>query len=250
MSIENRKTVEAIQRFFWHNICICKSKQTLMKKYLILAAFAVAMVSCKDSGLNNSFIYFSEAQPTNVDAINEFPKKFVRTYTMDYSHRLIVEPKCAYIKEIETINTFKSELDSIPNLELRNNQIFDKSENKTYKTFIKGDTISFEIERLDTIFSFAENEIAKEYKSALILNKEVDGKYLTRIIKLKNIGATHTQLGTKKDFTKLKSELKIPFVAEMQENDTLHVVLTPTRAHFRKLLRKEGFEYESNYLFK
>ena len=65
-----------------------------------------------------------------------------------------------------------------------------------------------------------------------------------------HLGARHIQLGTKKDFTKLKSEIKIPFATEMKENDTLHVVLTPTRADFRKLLRKEGFEYESNYLFK
>jgi len=221
-----------------------------MKKYLILATFALAMVSCKDHGLHNSFIYFSEAQPTNVDEIKEFPKKFVRTYTLDYSHRLVVQPKCAYIKEIETITALKSELDSIPEFELRNNQVFDKSENKAYKTFMKGDTIAFEIERLDTIFSFAENEIAKKYKSSLILNKEVDGKYQTSILRLSTIGAKHIQLGTRKDFTKLKSELKIPFAAEMKESDTLHVVLTPSRADFRKLLRLDGFEYATLYLMK
>ena len=104
-----------------------------MKKYLILASFALAMASCKDSGLNNSFVYFSEAQPTNVDEITAFPKKFVRTYTMDYSHRLVVQPKCAYILEIETLTALKSELDSIPEFELRNNQVYDKSENKAYK---------------------------------------------------------------------------------------------------------------------
>ncbi|MDP5028374.1 MAG: hypothetical protein NWQ14_09120 [Flavobacterium sp.] len=221
-----------------------------MKNLLIILATSLLFSSCKESAIENNFIYFSEAQPTNVDEINEFPKKFVRTYTMDYSHRLVVQPKCAYILEIETLTALKSELDSIPDFELRNNQVFDKSENKAYKTFIKGDTIAFEIERLDTIFSFAENEIAKQYKSSLVLNKEVDGKYQTSILKLSAIGATHTQLGTRKDFTKLKSELKIPFATEMKENDTLHVVLTPTRADFRKLLRKEGFEYESKYLFK
>ena len=108
-----------------------------MKKYFILATFALAMVSCKDHGLNNSFIYFSEAQPTNVDEINEFPKKFVRTYTMDYSHRLVVQPKCAYILEIETLTALKSELDSIPEFELRNNQVFDKSEIKVIKHSLK-----------------------------------------------------------------------------------------------------------------
>lgn len=221
-----------------------------MKKHLILAIFALTIVSCKESGLSNSFIYFSEAQPTNVDEIDEFPKRFVRTYTMDYSHRLVVQSKCAYILEIETLTALKSELDSIPEFELRNNQVFDKSENKTYKTFVKGDTIAFEIERLDTIFSFAKNEIAKQYKSSIVLNKEVDGNYQTSILKLSTIGAKHIQLGTKKDFKKLNSEFKIPFSTEMKENDTLHVVLTPSRADFRKLLRKEGFEYENNYLFK
>ena len=221
-----------------------------MKKHLILAIFALTIVSCKESGLSNSFIYFSEAQPTNVDEIDEFPKRFVRTYTMDYSHRLVVQSKCAYILEIETLTALKSELDSIPEFELRSNQVFDKSENKAYKTFVKGDTIAFEIERLDTIFSFAKNEIAKEYKSSIVLNKEVDGNYQTSILKLSTIGAKHIQLGTKKDFKKLNSEFKIPFSTEMKENDTLHVVLTPSRADFRKLLRKEGFEYENNYLFK
>ena len=153
-----------------------------MKKYFILVALALALVSCEDSGLNNSFIYFSEAQPKNVNRIESFPKKFVQTYMMDYSHRLVVQPKCAYTLEIETIMALKSELDTISEFEIRNNQVFDKSENRTYKTFIKGDTIAFEIERIDTIFSFADNEIAKEYKSTLVLNKEVDGKFQTSIL--------------------------------------------------------------------
>ncbi len=141
-------------------------------------------------------------------------------------------------------------MDSIPEFEISNKQVFDKFENKTYKTFIKGDTIAFEIERLDNIFSFSENEIAKQYKSSLVLNKEIDGKYQTSILRLSTIGAKHIQLGTRKDFTKLNSELKIPFVAEMKENDTLHVVLTPSRADFRKLLRLDGFEYATLYLMK
>ena len=224
--------------------------QTTMKNLLILLAATLLFTSCKESALNNSFIYFSEAQPTNVDIITEFPKKYIGTYAMDYSHRLVIESKYICINEIETITALKSELDSIPEFELRNNQVFDKSENKSYKTFIKGDTIAFEVERLDTIFSFAENEIAKEYKSSLVLNKKVDENYVTSIIKVSSLGMKHIQLGTKKDFTKLKIELKIPFQAKIIENDTTSVVLTPSRADFRKLLRKEGFEYESNYLFK
>ena len=161
-----------------------------------------------------------------------------------------IESKVIYIKETETISLRKSEFDSIPELEMRNNQVYDKAENKTYITFIKGDTIAIKYENLDTIFSFAANEIAKEYKSSLVLNKKVDDKYVTSIIKLATIGMQHIQLGTKNDFTKMQQELKIPFVAKMNENDTLNVLLSPSRADFRKLLRKDGFEYQRNYLFK
>ncbi|WP_322550494.1 hypothetical protein [Flavobacterium psychraquaticum] len=238
------KTTILAQELCFNHKPICMRK--------LLAIFVVSFVglSCKESALNNSFIYFSEAQPTNVDAIIVFPKKFIGTYSLDYSHRLTIESKFIFINEIETLSILKSELDSLPEVELRNNQVFDKAENKTYKTLIKGDTIAFEIERLDTIFSFADNEIAKEYKSSLVLNKKVDDKYLTSVIKLATIGMQHIQLGTKKDFQKLQTELKIPFVAKMNEKDTLNVVLTPSRADFRKLLRKDGFEYQSNYLFK
>ena len=123
-----------------------------MRKLLVLFAVSFIVLSCKESTLNNSFIFFSEAQPTNVDAITAFPKKFIGTYALDYSHSMQIESKVIYIKETETISLRKSEFDSIPELEMRNNQVYDKAENKTYKTFIKGDTIAFEIERLDTIF--------------------------------------------------------------------------------------------------
>ena len=158
-----------------------------MRKLCVLIVASVFFISCKESALDNSFIYFSEAQPTNVESISTFPKKFIGTYALDYSHRLTIESKFIFINEIETISALKLELDSLPELELRNNQIYDKAENKTYKTFINGDTISFEIERLDTIFSFAANEVANEYKSSLVLNKKVDDKYLTSIIKLSTI---------------------------------------------------------------
>lgn len=221
-----------------------------MKNLLCLAATAFLLLSCKDSSLHNSFIYFSEAQPTNVETITMFPKKYLHTYSMDYAHQLIIKPKCIYLNEIETVITSKLELDSLPELELRNNQVYDTSSKKAFKTFIKGDSISFEIEHQDTLFSFAENEIAKEYKSALILNKKVNNHYQTSIIKFSNLSMHHIQLGTKKDFVKINNELKIPFQTLTNNTDTLYVIVSPSRADFRKLLRKEGFEYQSNYLFR
>ena len=216
---------------------------------MLILAISLFFISCKEDTLNNSFIFFSEAQPANVPAINAFPKYFNGTYALDYSHRLIIEPKIIYIREMELITTRKSELDSLPEFELRNSQVFDRKKDKAYKTFIKGDTISFELERMDTIFSFATNEIAKEFKSSLILNKKIDDVYQISVVKVSTIGTQHIQLGTKKDFSKLNANLKIPFQTKMNDNDTSKVILTPSRADFRKLLRQEGFEFEKSYLF-
>ena len=216
---------------------------------MLILAISLFFISCKEDTLNNSFIFFSEAQPANVPAINAFPKYFNGTYALDYSHHLIIEPKIIYIREMELITTRKSELDSLPEFELRNSQVFDRNKDKAYKTFIKGDTISFELERMDTIFSFATNEIAKEFKSSLILNKKIDGVYQISVVKVSTIGTQHIQLGTKKDFSKLNANLKIPFQTKMNDSDTSNVILTPSRADFRKLLRQEGFEYEKSYLF-
>ena len=216
---------------------------------MLILAISLFFISCKEDTLNNSFIFFSEAQPANVPAINAFPKYFNGTYALDYSHRLIIEPKIIYIREMELITTRKSELDSLPEFELRNSQVFDRKKDKAYKTFIKGDTISFEFERMDTIFSFATNEIAKDFKSSLILNKKIDDVYQVSVIKVSTIGTQHIQLGTRKDFSKLNANLKIPFQTNMNDSDTSKVILTPSRADFRKLLRQEGFEYQKTYLF-
>ena len=103
---------------------------------------------------------------------------------------------------------------------------------------------------MDTIFSFAENESAKIYKSSLILNKEVNGKYLVNIIKFDFSSNKYLQFGTRKDFIKINEQLKIPFEANVENSDTTFVLLKPSRADFRKLIRLDGFEYEKMYYFK
>jgi len=57
-------------------------------------------------------------------------------------------------------------------------------------------------------------------------------------------------LGTRSDFAIIKKLLKIPFDANLENNDTTYVVLKPSRSDFRKLLRLDGFEYEKMYYFK
>lgn len=221
-----------------------------MKNTIAFLVLVATLFSCKNDQLTDSYIYFNEPQPTDVESVTKFPNKYIRTFNRDYSHQLKVESKYVIKVEIESFDATKKQMDSLPELEFKNNIVYDKATQKAYKTFVKNDTIQWETERLDTIFSFAENEVAKIYKSSLILNKEVNGNFLVNIIKFDFSSNKYLQFGTRKDFIKIKEQLKIPFEANVENNDTTFVILKPSRADFRKLLRLDGFEFEKMYYFK
>ena len=208
------------------------------------------LFSCKNDQLTDSYIYFDEPQPADIEMVTSFPKKYIGTFGCDYSNLLKVESKYIIKVEIESFDATKNQMDSLPELEFKNNSVYDKATQKTFKTVVKNDSIQWETERLDTLFSFAENETAKIYKSSLILNKKIDGKYQVNIIKFDLSCNKYLQLGTRNDFAIIKNLLKIPFDANLENNDTSYVVLKPSRSDFRKLLRLEGFEYEKIYYFK
>lgn len=220
-----------------------------MKKILLIFASTFLFVSCKQHVLSDSFIYFSESQPVNVDEVTSFPKKYIGTYTMDYSHQIEIQSKMVLLKQIETIEATKSELDSLPGIQFKNNQIYDVERKIACKTFVKNDTIQWEMVNTDTLFSFAENEVAKIYKSSLILNKEIEGNFQVNILKFNSLGVTEVQLGTENDASFIHNELQIPRDVIIENSDTIRVVLTPSRADFRKLLRLDNFEFQNQYRF-
>jgi hypothetical protein len=221
-----------------------------MKTKCIFFVLMTMLFSCKNDQLTDSYIYFNEPQPTDIEGITSFPKTYIGTFGQDYSHLLKIESKYVIKIEVNSFDATKNQLDSLPELEFKNNSVYDKATQKVYKTFVKNDTIQWEIEQLDTLFSFAKNETAKIYKSSLILNAAIDGKYQVNIIKFDFSSNKYIQLGTRKDFTKINTLLKIPFDANLENNDTTYVVLKPSRSDFRKLLRIDGFEYEKIYYFK
>jgi len=221
-----------------------------MRNKIIIFGLITMLFSCKNDQLTDSYIYFDEAQPADIENVSSFPKRYTGTFGRDHSHLLKVESKYIINIEITSFNATKNQLDSLPELEFKNNTVYDKATQKAYKTVVKNDSIQWETERLDTLFAFAENETAKIYKSSLILNKKIDGKYQVNIIKFDFSSNKYLQLGTRNDFAIINTLLKIPFDTNVESNDTTFVVLKPSRSDFRKLLRMDGFEYEKMYYFK
>ncbi len=221
-----------------------------MKKISLLLLVSVLFLSCKEHVLSDSFIYFNEAQPTNVDAITSIPQKYRGTYSMNDSREMNIQSKTIVVTQIDTIKATRSELDSIPGIQFKNNQVYDTDRKIYYATLVKNDSITWKMTSSDTIFSFAENEVAKIYKSSLILNKQINGNEQVNVLKFNGNGLTEIQLGTKNDANVIQNRLHISREIIIQNSDTTRIILKPTRADFRKLLRLEDFEYQNKYRLK
>ena len=199
--------------------------------------------------MTDRFIFFDNPQPENVDAVTSFPKKYLGTFAMNNSNLIQIEPqfviKIFTTKEEATLK----KIDSIPEITFKNQVVYNRKSKEAYRTEVKNDTIRWEIQERDTLFSFSKNEIAKIYKSCLVLNKESNGNYIVNIVKFSFSNNRYIQIGTKKDLEIIKN-LKIPFTPQVEGLDTLNVVLHPSRGDMRRLLRQEGFEYDNYYYFK
>ena len=218
-------------------------------KIFLLFILSILFFSCKNEELTDRFIFFDNPQPVNVDAITSFPKRYIGTFAMNNSNLIRIEPQFVIKIFITREEATTKNIDSLPGIVFKNNIVYNRKNHTAYHTEIINDTIHWQIEERDTLFSFSKNEIAKIYKSCLVLNKESNGNYIVNIVKFSFSNNPYIQIGTKKDLEIIKN-LKIPFTPQTEGLDTLNVVLHPSRGDMRRLLRQEDFEYDNYYYFK
>lgn len=219
-----------------------------MKNLFLCITAIIILTSCGEKKINTN-IYFDTPQPIKEKNLSEIPKKYFGTYTLNYSKQLIINPKYILERIVNEDNYFTmSELDSIEdNWILKNGQLYDIYEKKYYKTHISNDTIYFETEYLDTIFSFNSNEILREFKGSLVLNYTESGKYQVSWIHFGRV-VKMVELGDLKDFDMIKSELKLE-EEKIEKIDSTHFLLKFEQADFRKMHRLDKFSYESFYYY-
>ena len=66
----------------------------------------------------------------------------------------------------------------------------------------------------------------------------------SRIIIITNQRGVGIELMSQKDLDNILYKIHIPTTFETKDKDTLHAILSPSRADFRKLLRMKGMEFE------
>lgn len=210
-----------------------------MKKSVLVFSLLVLLVSCHNK--KESFISFNELQPLGVEEIQDVPENWLGDYTAIDSSILSIDKDKIIQKWFNEEKISIQEKDTFSSLTFDENFVTDNQTNQKMKLVTKNDSLFWKSQYSDTIF--IKDKVLKFYKDALIINSNNEGKIYVDVLKKENNQIRKFSIDTKEDFEKLKREIKIDFEYNYSDEDTT-VILKPTRADFRKLLRKKGFTNE------
>lgn len=210
-----------------------------MKKSVLIFSVFAFLVSCHKRV--ESYIEFADNQPIGVEEIQEVPENWFGNYIGIDSSILSIENDLIIQKWFNEEKISSREKDSFPGLTFDKTFVIDNETQQKMKLVSKNDSLFWKHQYSDTIS--IKDKVLKFYKNALIINTPIDEKIYVDVYKKENNYIRKFSIGSKEDFEKLKKEIKIDFEYNYSDNDTT-VVVKPTRADFRKILRKKGFSNE------
>ncbi len=210
-----------------------------MKKSVLIFSVFAFLVSCHKRV--ESYIEFAENQPIDVEEIQYVPENWFGNYKAIDSSIISIEKDKIIQKWFDEVKISNQEKDSFPSLTFKKDYVIDNATKQKMKLIAKNDSLFWKSQYSDTIF--VKDKVLKFYKDALIVNTNNEGKIYVDVFKKENNQIRKFSIDSKEDFEKLKREIKIDFEYNYSDNDTT-VVVKPSRADFRKILRKKGFPNE------
>ena len=197
-------------------------------------------------------VYFQEAQPQGVEPLAEFPEKAIGSYKMELLDTLIIEKDRYSIPEEYENSYSMAEVDSNPDLEIRDNLFYDENIPLTtgieYK--IKNDTLHYK-KRVRIYTALSDSTVIKSYKQYLIFNAKDNKKGYWSIFILEPKGRNYSlrmigdlksedDEGTREDSSIYLVDFeKITHFEKIGEKSYL---VNPTKSEFKKLLSKGLFQ--------
>ncbi|MES2864825.1 MAG: hypothetical protein V4666_11945 [Bacteroidota bacterium] len=210
-----------------------------MKKSAVIFSLIILLVSCHNK--KESFISFSELQPIGVEEIQDVPENWFGNYRAIDSSIISIEKDIIIQKWFDEEKISIQEKDSFKGLTFQGNYVIDNETKQKVKLISKNDSLFWKSQNSDTIF--IKDKVLKFYKNALILNTNNEDKIYIDVFKKESNQIRKFSIDSKEDFERLKREIKIDYEYKYSDEDTT-VVVKPTRADFRKILRKKGFTNE------
>ncbi len=210
-----------------------------MKNIVYLFLLSFILVSC---GPN---LYFDEPQPARDTNDLIFKDKFQGIYqSLEDSSTLTISEFKIIQKWDYYLRFSKSEMDSIDEIEFKNDRFKYKDIGVNFTVNVDGDSATVRVQSTKRIFHISKSNILRYYKKTYFLNyKTADNLWKVKIINLNRKGEL--------EFRSLRTTSEnISNIKEYTEVDSLYnsYKLKPSKREIRKLLGSNLFVNDSKFI--
>jgi hypothetical protein len=208
------------------------------KIFFLNLFFCLLFISCKEP-----LVSFEVAQPENVKAQKEFPKKLIGIYYNSENDTELVIKKYFIFKKTLVKDTLKiSELDK--NEIIKNDTLYKLNTNEKYKIIKINDSLFSNYVFSDTVFNVKKSDVLKRFKGYYFLSKSIEKTGLWEVEKLNltkgvlNINGieTENEISLLENITESKKDTVKPFT------------IRPTKRQFKEFIKKNGFSNGEIYI--
>jgi hypothetical protein len=193
--------------------------------------FCLLFISCKEP-----IVSFEVAQPENLKAQKEFPKKLIGTYYNSENDTELIIRKYFIFKKMLLKDTLKiSELDK--NEIIKNDTLYKLNSNEKYKIIKINDSLFSNYVFSDTIYNLKKTDVLKKFKGYYFLNKSIEknGFWEVEKLNLTNGVLTINGIETENEISLLEN------ITESKKDTVKPFTIKPTKKQFKEFIKKNGF---------
>jgi hypothetical protein len=177
------------------------------------------------------------------------PSSYIGSYIGKDSSILRIDKRLIVKQYVKIWAVGKNEADTGEIAILDDSLVVDKKTKERYRARMSKDSIYLYENRKDTLFSFADGNIARKFKRTLVLNeKHSDHLWSIKLLKLRGRSLRVMDIDSKKIFNRLAAVLDNEVIRDSARKDTLKMILKPTKKQFKKILKLENSLVKSEYI--
>jgi hypothetical protein len=207
-----------------------------MKNIIILVLIGFMLGSCLENSPG-----FLEPQPAHTKNLKSFPRKLRGTYIMDDQEKLIISKFMIEQLGKESIEMSLAEVDTSPELIIKNNKLVDLESRDEIPVIIKNDSVFGDIAWNDTTFQISNIHVLREYMNYYILN-EFTSDSVWKVVRLRILQPGTIEFATIHKNRELEELRKITELHAVEmKNDTIsNYLLNPSKEEFILMLSNEN----------
>ena len=208
-------------------------KYSTMKQLIFLLFIASFLVF----GCVEPPVVFNDAQPTGLEAKAYFEPIYRGVFQCESDSGIVyVKAKTIYKELTYQFKTSIAEIDSLEESKLTDGQLWIEGLKDPIPVNIEGDSVSGALTFRDTLFEVGENQVLKYFRGHHILNKRIDeDKWEVLVLSVDyDLNLRLSEAVMPEDLSELE---KITPVKDISTEDKSQILLVPTVAEFKELLK-------------